>query len=130
VTDGPPAAPRPSPGPAVDAVVTPVEPEGDGDDPTEQVTPVVISDAAEAQALGASRTPHLQPYDPAPQREKMRNWIGKGVLMSTALAGLGVIINGVAGGDNEQAVTAVFTGLIGVAGTIVGFYFGGKDKTG
>jgi hypothetical protein len=130
VTDGPPAAPKPDPGAADDAVVTPVDSEGDVDDPTEQVTPVIISNAAEAQALGASRTPHLQPYDPAPQREQMRNWIGKGVLISTALAGLGVIINGVVGGSNEQAVTAVFTGLIGVAGTIIGFYFGGKDKTG
>lgn len=129
MTDEPPPQPGPVPSEAEEAVVTPVELD-EQDQTSEQVTRVVIKDAAAAQALAAPRTPVTEPYDPAPVREEMRNWISKGVLLSAAAAGLGVILNGAFGGSNEPAVTTVFTGLVGLAGTIVGFYFGGKDKTG
>jgi hypothetical protein len=123
--------PGPGPGPeADDRNPSGDSPDSIGDEPAAEFEPVVIANRSEAEALAAPRTPELRDYDPAPEREQMRNWISKGVLLAAAIAGVGVILNGAFGGSNEQAVSAVFTGLVGLVGTVVGFYFGGKDKTG
>lgn len=105
MTDEPPPQPGPVPSEAEEAVVTPVELD-EQDQTSEQVTRVVIKDAAAAQALAAPRTPVTEPYDPAPVREEMRNWISKGVLLSAAAAGLGVILNGAFGGSRGLGLAA------------------------
>lgn len=40
-----------------------------------------------------------------------------------------MVLDSSLGGDNPQLVMGVFTALVGLSGTIMGFYFGGKDQT-
>lgn len=113
---------------------------GPADDPEEQaagdlegtpdaeVTEVTDLDERQAAPLAAER--EITTKNVALTRETMRCHLAYGVLATTAGVGLAVILSGALGGSDTQVLVSVFTGLLGLAGTIVGFYFGGKDSTG
>jgi hypothetical protein len=71
------------------------------------------------------------PYDPAPLRESTRTWIVGSLMAILALTIVGLYVlvysDKVAGSAFMQTV---FPSLVGLAGTALGFYFGGgRDKT-
>lgn len=82
-----------------------------------------------AQILGASRDPSIAPYSPAKDRENMRTLLGIAVFAATGVAGGAVLLNAALKGDSVAVFTSVFTAFIGLSGTVLGFYFGGKDHT-
>jgi hypothetical protein len=96
------------------------------------VTPEEIrTQGLEAATLASGTTePLVNAYDPAEAREAMRSFISYAVLITTAISAVAVILNAALGGENPQIAMGVFTALVGLSGTILGFYFGGKDKTG
>jgi len=79
-------------------------------------------------AVAIPRVPTDSPYSPAQDREKMRMWLGKGILGATGVFGLLVAAAVLSDADNADALlTGVFTPLVGLSGAFLGFYFGGKD---
>lgn len=65
------------------------------------------------------------------QREQMRSWLALlivGLVFVSALLLIGFIYNHGGGDDAKLLVTGVFTPVIGIAGTVLGFYFGSKEK--
>ncbi|MDQ1739542.1 MAG: hypothetical protein QOE53_1194 [Pseudonocardiales bacterium] len=69
--------------------------------------------------------------DLARQREQMRSWLALlviGLVFVLALLLVWFIYNHGGGDDAKLLVTGVFTPIIGIAGTVLGFYFGSKDK--
>ena len=68
--------------------------------------------------------------DIALQRESMRKWLALIVIgLVAVLAILIVVYLWIDGnGDNTQLLaTAIFAPIIGIAGTVLGFYFGSQD---
>lgn len=66
----------------------------------------------------------------ARSRERMRNVISLSVLGATGATAAVAVVGLMAGADHVGSVTSgVLTPLIGLSGTVVGFYFGGKDST-
>lgn len=94
-----------------------------------EVTVEQVDDHAKAKKLADNPQPSVTLFDPAPAREAMRTFVSRAVLGSTAVAGIAVVLDSSLGGDNPQLVMGVFTALVGLSGTIMGFYFGGKDQT-
>jgi hypothetical protein len=134
----PPAVPPPPGPPPFEPAPAGASPQGSssqsfGDAEVTPVTPEEIqiqgSEAA-ALAVGTTPEPSVKAYDPAPAREAMRNFISYAVLITTAVTAVAVVVNAALGGENPQIVMGVFTALVGLSGTILGFYFGGKDNTG
>lgn len=72
--------------------------------------------------------PRDKPFDPEPQREKIRG------VLALILVSLVVVLSvltywflaqGWISGDDVQTLSPVFTALVTLTGTAVGFYFGG-----
>jgi hypothetical protein len=97
---------------------------------TAQVTAYSPQPGDDIDSLAATPTPLAVPQPIADRRETVRTAIAIGTVVVTALLGA-------AGGwqtleGNEHAtdfLTGVFAPFLGVAGTVLGFYFGGKDST-
>ena len=68
--------------------------------------------------------------DKATRRENVRTVVAYGVVGATLLLGLALTGAYLEGATNVKlAIGGVFTPFLGVAGVIIGFYFGGKDST-
>jgi hypothetical protein len=88
-------------------------------------------------ALDAGRAAFLPPVqfgkdkpDKATRRENVRTVVAYSVVGITLLLGLALTGAYFAGAVNVKlAIGGVFTPFLGVAGVIIGFYFGGKDST-
>ena len=74
-----------------------------------------------------------EPYDPARDRESMRAWLAKAVVvvLAVSLLGVAILLAVVLKVDRANArewapllITAFVTPVVGLAGTILGFYFG------
>ncbi len=63
-------------------------------------------------------------------REKVRSALSIAVVSATGVVGVATIV--VASADLSQAavVQSVFTALVGLSGTVLGFYFSGKESGG
>jgi hypothetical protein len=75
--------------------------------------------------------PAARPYDPEPQREKVRAHVTYGLIAAVCLYALVALIALIAGWtvvDELEAVVLFFTPLITLTGTALGFYFGGKQS--
>ena len=78
----------------------------------------------------AQRSPRLEPYNPARQREATRALIAGGLITILALT-IGGIFYLVAI-DKLEATTltqTVLPALVGLVGTALGFYFGGESRS-
>ncbi len=119
--DGSPADASP-----IDATVTPVAPGTAFVDA--QVEPAPSLTEAHARQLGSERTPTTTPYDPSPEREKVRTRLSYAIFALTGATGITIVIGTLAGADAVDTVlNGVFTPLIGLSGAVMGFYFGGRD---
>ncbi|HUZ09988.1 MAG TPA: hypothetical protein VMU76_07460 [Acidimicrobiales bacterium] len=81
-------------------------------------------------AAALQPVPDIQKKDKATRRENVRTVVAYSVVGVTLL--LGCTLAGAYLGQAENvksAIAGVFTPFLGVAGVIVGFYFGGKDST-
>jgi ferric-dicitrate binding protein FerR (iron transport regulator) len=94
-----------------------------------EVTPVENVADPVAQLLAAPRSPSEAPYSPAKDRERMRNFLGSAVFIATGSAATALLVNAALKGGSAAVFTTVFTAFIGLSGTVLGFYFGGKDNT-
>jgi hypothetical protein len=76
--------------------------------------------------------PTIAPYDPTRLREHTRTWVvaGIGIILAVTIIGLFVLVwrGKIEGPDFMKAV---YSPLVTLAGTALGFYFGGgRDRTG
>lgn len=72
--------------------------------------------------------PQDKPFDPEPQREKMRARLAGSLIVLVAVLSILTYVFLAAGwinGDDIQRLDAVFAALVTLTGTAVGFYFGG-----
>jgi hypothetical protein len=82
------------------------------------------------EALAKGRTVEISSYSPAKTRESMRVALGTTIIVAALAAGTaGGISAAVSGPGTNTILTAVFSPLLGLAGAVVGFYFGGKDSS-
>lgn len=95
------------------------------------VEPVAINDPALRAALvAAGGAPQAVPTHIARARERVRSGIAIAMVGATAAAGVAGGWATLAGSSHATAFLAgVFTPLLGVTGTVLGFYFNGKDST-
>ncbi len=94
------------------------------------VEPVSASSLTPEQKQEAESFPAVDTQWVARVREKVRTRITYLIVVSTllvAFAGVGFYLGNAKG--SGAMLTGVFTPLIGLAGTVIGFYFGGKDAT-
>ena len=90
------------------------------------VEPGTLPKPAEARVV--AETP-VDTRSIASRREDVRTWLSKAVLISTGVAALGSILAGFAGVDKPEVVTGALTALVGLSGTVLGFYFAGRDAS-
>ena len=66
------------------------------------------------------------------KRENMRGWIAAGVVgLMVIFSILMIVYVWNAGPDNADVlIQGIFTPIVGIVGTVVGFYFGSQDKQG
>jgi hypothetical protein len=72
--------------------------------------------------------PRDKPFDPEPQREKIRGVLALILVSLVVLLSVmtyGFLAKGWINGDDVQTLSPVFTALVTLTGTAVGFYFGG-----
>jgi hypothetical protein len=65
------------------------------------------------------------------QREDVRSWLAFIIIGLLAVLAIGLVVYAWAegGGDTvDQLITGLFAPVIGIAGTVLGFYFGSQDK--
>jgi len=94
----------------------------------------VVRDPDPVEAERAAFLPPIQfgkgKPDKATRRENVRTVVAYAVVGTTLLLGLALAGAYVEGAENVKlAIGGVFTPFLGVAGVIIGFYFGGKDST-
>lgn len=65
----------------------------------------------------------------AKTREKARTFITYSVIGATLVLGGVIAFWDLKDGNARDALAGVFTPIIGLAGVVLGFYFGGKDST-
>lgn len=99
------------------------EPEEEGG---EEVLDFTKSDEPPPDSLA----PRLRdkPFDPEPQREKIRGYLALilvGLVVVLSVLTYTFLAKGWISGDDVQTLSPVFTALVTLAGTAVGFYFGG-----
>jgi hypothetical protein len=93
----------------------------------EVVTELDLTDEAPEEP-GLTR-PGLRPFDPEPQRERLRGWIALGLLAMFALVLLCSFISLWAGidGDKLQTVLTILVGpLVALVSAATGFYYGSR----
>jgi drug/metabolite transporter (DMT)-like permease len=75
---------------------------------------------------------HQTPYDPARDREIARARIAGGLLLGFFVAVLGYLVAATIAGASFQDLSAffdkLFTALVGLVGTALGFYFGYRER--
>jgi len=80
------------------------------------------------EGAAAGKQPVVLPFNPAKTRERMRVRLGFTIVMAAMAAGAAGAISAMASGaGTDKILTGVFSPLLGLAGAVVGFYFGGKD---
>ena len=79
-----------------------------------------------------TEAPETLPYNPGPQRERMR---GALALVLLALFGLVIVfatsalwLQRIAIEDLKSFLEMIFTPLIALVGSVIGFYYGGKSS--
>lgn len=98
--------------------------EGSDDAEIEPVDELSPDDAARAASL-----PSVQVHK-AVSRERIRNVVSVAIVIATLVCGTAVAVAALLGSHRADDVAQfVFTPLIGLAGAIIGFYFGGQDST-
>ncbi len=66
----------------------------------------------------------------ARSRERVRNVVSIAIVVATLVCGAAIVVSILSGSRSGHAIAdLVFTPLLGLAGAIVGFYFGGQDST-
>ncbi|MFM7690092.1 MAG: hypothetical protein ACKPAC_11645 [Alphaproteobacteria bacterium] len=72
------------------------------------------------------------PYDPAQDREKVRGWIASALIILLigliSLLFVAILFRMVRVDDLDKIVATVLTPIMGIVGTVIGFYFGEKSK--
>lgn len=82
------------------------------------------------EALVEGRKVEVSKYSPAKARESMRVALGVTIIAAALAAGAAGAISAAASGPGTNTIlTGVFSPLLGLAGAVVGFYFGGKDSS-
>ncbi len=80
---------------------------------------------------GAPKPPTDSPYDPSRDRELVRGRIASAMVFLLFVAIGWPIVAALFGkfdGSVEKVATLVLTAIVGLVGTVLGFYFGGKDR--
>jgi hypothetical protein len=75
--------------------------------------------------------PELRPFDPEPQRERLRGWIALGLLAMLALVLVCSFISLWAGinGEKLQTVLTILVGpLVALVSAATGFYYGSRSE--
>ena len=68
--------------------------------------------------------------DIAQQRENVRAELARWVMALLTVVAIGVAILVICKGSSAEVLaTALFTPVVGIAGTVLGFYFGSQDGT-
>jgi hypothetical protein len=89
-------------------------------------------DLTKDEKLGDVSGLAVVPYDPAQDREKVRGWIA-GALIALligfiSLLCLAIVFGIVKVADLDKIVATVLTPIMGIVGTVIGFYFGEKSR--
>jgi hypothetical protein len=115
--EDPDSEPSPTSSPELlDAQVEPFEGAGDGE--------------IDREALAEGRKVEVSKYSPAKTRETMRVALGVTIIAAALAAGAAGAISAASSGPGTNTIlTGVFSPLLGLAGAVVGFYFGGKDSS-
>ena len=106
---------------------------------TELDVPDTIPDGQE-ESLDLTKTEHdgmlaqagplatTLPFNPRRMQEMVRTWVAVAVIAAVVVETLAVtfayIFGDIPAGDLSPVTTAVVTPLVGIAGTVLGFYFG------
>jgi hypothetical protein len=93
----------------------------------EDVQELDLTDEDEEPAALGLVLPELRPFDPEPQRERLRGWIALGLLAMLALVLVCSFISLWAGIDGEklQTVLTILVGpLVALVSAATGFYYG------
>lgn len=106
--------------------------------------PTMIAVPPGRVAVGTPRqdeplTPSTSPYDPAPQRERLRGWLASGLTILLAVVILLAFVSywrvdpSISDGQRRvkdiiELLQVVFGPLATLVGTVIGFYFGGKRE--
>lgn len=61
------------------------------------------------------------------QRESVRTGLSIAIVSGTGAVGIATIVAAAANLSQAALVQSVFTAMIGLSGTVLGFYFGGKE---
>jgi hypothetical protein len=104
-----------------------------GDATVEPITTAAgAGPAAKAAVVAATQRSVVaaDPYNPARDRETQRTRIATALVGAALLAAAGAGVSAALGGSaTHEILSEIFTPLLGLAGAVVGFYFGGKDST-
>ena len=77
-------------------------------------------------------SPEVKPYDPEPQREKLRGYLAGGLVLLLAvivLLAFGTMWSKWASeAEIKDLLSTIFPPLVALAGTAIGFYFGGRAR--
>lgn len=109
-----------------------VSSEGSADLLDAQVEPFeeTVDGEIDREALAEGRKVEVSKYSPAKTRESMRVALGVTIIAAALSAGAAGGISAAASGPGTNTIlTGVFSPLLGLAGAVVGFYFGGKDSS-
>jgi hypothetical protein len=93
------------------------------------VEPVEVGDPERALQLAHGSTPQALPASVVRTRERVRSGIAIGMVTLTAAAGIAGGWATLVGSDQATSfLSGIFTPLLGVTGTVLGFYFSGKES--
>lgn len=85
----------------------------------------------EPPVTGGQATPRERDYDPEPEREKVRARIAQGLtaaVLTISILAFVLVAKGALERDEVESLQIFFTPLITLAGTALGFYFGGTQR--
>lgn len=89
-------------------------------------------DLSEEEEPGTIARFGAAPYDPAQDREKVRGWIASALIILLigliSILFLAILLGMVKVDDLDKIVATVLTPIMGIVGTVIGFYFGEKSK--
>jgi hypothetical protein len=103
-----------------------------GDATVEPIMSIATGPEAAAAVVAATQRPVVaaDPYETARAREKQRTRLATALVGAALLAAAGAGVSAALGGSGtHEILSEIFTPLLGLAGAVVGFYFGGKDST-